>query len=335
VVGESGGREGIVAKASRKPPSILEVNRESRQEGMKVYIMAKLDHRVYRQQKGWIYYNPEADIIYFRHGTTCLRTLRSIFRTGLTIPRIAIDIDCPKDVYCPFLLRTFSRFRSASGSQTEEEIRVGSTLEILYGSHKGRYLRCKGLRDVFWVETNTLDPEFRTIDESVGLRPLEPVEVETTGRGTEVMDWVKKYAEANKCTGQHHLSKLYLKPASTKVYQRLFLHIGPYIQDLVRDAIKRVSKSSGCEVSLSCAGNSDSGLRLLKFVGRPESVELAMQAYADERARFHEKSKQYSFKLLLGEIGRVGKRRYNYCEEDDDNDEEEYEDYDYGEDGGR
>jgi hypothetical protein len=246
--------------------------------------------------------------------------------TRLTIPRIAIDIGCPKDIYRSF--RPFGQIRSATRPQTKEEIRVGNIMELLYENYEGRYLGCKGLRDVFWVETNTHDPEFRTIDESVGLRPLEPVEVETTGQGTEVMDWVKKYAEANKCAGQHHLSRLCLKPASTKVYQRLFLYIGPYIQDLVCDAIKRVSKSSGCEVSLSCAGNLDSGLRLLKFVGRPESVELAMQAYADERARFHEKSKQSSFKLQLGEIGRVGKRRYNYCEEDDDNDEEEYEDYD-------
>jgi hypothetical protein len=161
----------------------------------------------------------------------------------------------------------------------------------------------------FGVETNTLDPEFQTIDESVGLRQLEPVK--TTSQGAEHMDSVMKYAEANECTGQHHLSKLCLNPASTKVYQRIFLHIEPYIQDLVCDAIKKVNKSSGCDVILSCVGNSDSGLRVLKFVGRPESVELAMQAYADERARFNEKSKQPSFKLQWGEAEQAGKRRYN------------------------
>jgi hypothetical protein len=329
-VAENNGRETVIAKASRRPPSMLQVNRESREEGMKVYIMAKLDRRVYCQQKGWIYYNPEADILYFRHRTTYIRTLSGIFITGLTIPRIAIDIECPKDFSRS--LGGFRRIRSATASQGEEEIRVNHTMENLYGGNTDKYLGCIGLRDVFWVETNTLDPEFRAIDETVGLRTLDPVE--SVGRSTEEMDLVRKYAEANECTGQHHLSKLCLNPASTKVYQQLFLHIEPYIQDRVCDAIEKVSKSSGCDVSLSCAGNSDSGLRVLKFVGRPESVELAMQTYADERARFNEKSKQSSFKLQWGEIGQVQKRRYSYYEEDDDSDGEEDDEADDGEGAG-
>jgi hypothetical protein len=287
---------------------MLQVNRESRQEGMKVYIMAKLDVRTLVQQNGWIYYNPEADILYFRHRTTFLSTISSLFRTGVTIPRVAIDIEGPKGI--PRSFRRFDGIRFDPRSQTPEEIKLDDTMALLYcHDPKGRYFGCRGLCDVFWVETNTLDPEFQTIDESVGLRQLEPME--TTSQGAEHMDSVMKYAEANNCTGQHHLSKLCLNPASTKVYQRIFLHIEPHIQDLVCGAIKKVNKSSGCDVSLSCAGNSDSGLRVLKFVGRPESVELAMQAYADERARFNEKSKQSSFELQWGEDEQVGKRRYN------------------------
>jgi hypothetical protein len=221
--------------------------------------------------------------------------------TGITIHRVAIDIEGPRDVPPDF--RRIHGINFGRQSQLLDELKLDDIMALLYSKdpYKGRHLGCRGLRDVFWIETNTFDPEFQTFDESVNLRPLEPAEI--NGQGAEHMDSVMKYAEANKGTGQHHLLKLCLNPASAKVYQRIFLYIDPYIQGFVCEVTTRVSESIGCEVSLSCAGAEipDSGLRVLKFLGRPQSVEIAMQAFADERARFNEKAKQFSFKLQWGD----------------------------------
>ncbi len=67
----------------------MHVCRESRAEGMRVYIMVKFDVLEDKTKERWIYYNPDADILHFGPNA-CFETIVRISQLGLRIPRVAI-----------------------------------------------------------------------------------------------------------------------------------------------------------------------------------------------------------------------------------------------------
>jgi hypothetical protein len=85
----------IVASGSRRTPAMLQANREARDEGMRIYIMAKFDIRQFFGEERWVYYNPDADIVYFRTLRSTHYMMSRLFETGLAIPRVEVEIPNP------------------------------------------------------------------------------------------------------------------------------------------------------------------------------------------------------------------------------------------------
>ena len=78
----------------RTPPSILHINKETREEALNYWTMIKFDSRTMNSKECWMYYNPNTDIVYFSDNS-CIRTILHTFqkacKASFEIPRIAIN----------------------------------------------------------------------------------------------------------------------------------------------------------------------------------------------------------------------------------------------------
>jgi hypothetical protein len=299
---------------------MLQANREARDEGMRIYIMAKFDIRQFFGEERWVYYNPDADIVYFRTLRSTHYMMSRLFETGLAIPRVEVEIPNPDYWDRPSYALTCASWKMEALS--------GYTAPALFNSpHPVTVSGCKGLREVFWVlEADDLNPKFEMIDVSVGIRSFEPREIAC---GWMSADFMKEYAEKHKWAWKHSTSTLCLHPGSSKIHQRLFLHLKSHQKESLHSPLTDIINRTGCEVALSGHGRGE-GLYVLNFVGRPETVELAMNALAEVRRRYREPSPEA---LESDEEDSEGWWSSDYYYDDDDEEEEHYEDNDGGDEG--
>lgn len=159
-----------VLPRSRQPPAILQACKESRDEGMGTYLMINLEqfvpNRAAEPWKGWIYYNPNADILYFGEKSCLTSMQKACCDSGLEIPRVATDIRMWSNRCCNvYFDLLFGRSK------------VECVANILHG-HQGlnipgvKWDGCKGLKEVFFVdEPSFLGWEVESVDENVGIQP--------------------------------------------------------------------------------------------------------------------------------------------------------------------
>jgi hypothetical protein len=160
-----------VCPKSRRPPTLLHINRESREEAMKVYRLRTFDSDQRNSSQRYIYFNPDADIVYFGE-KNCFATMIRVFmqatRDGEEIPRVAIEImkrcsayTCPHD----------QLMRSYFGLVDEMKILHGFAPKVGVDSAQ-QWNGCPGLREGFLVVKSRLwDVKAGDVDVSVGLRP--------------------------------------------------------------------------------------------------------------------------------------------------------------------
>lgn len=179
-----------VCLTSRKPPAILHVNSEAREEAKKVYELRTFDTITPGHAEKYIYYNPEVDVIYLGDDT-CMQTLLGL--GGKYIPRIAIYssgkftqcCNMNDDIYyvdggiSPMQgLHGFYRLEAARESRAIRESEAKATgrpMETHWNdqwdldsqlimlnpyTNDSRFPGICGLRDVFWVvQSNLCRPE--------------------------------------------------------------------------------------------------------------------------------------------------------------------------------
>jgi hypothetical protein len=232
-----------VAKSSRRPPAMLHANREARYEGMWFYIVARFEICESDEER-WVYYNPEADIVFFRRRTSTDYTMTKLFRTALTIPRVAVEFSDPIN----------SENSSYEMSDVDARMRAlsGYTQMAFFTPSPAKMPGCKGLQEIFWVlEADGLDPKFDVIDECVQIRPFDPREI---AWGWTSANFMKEYAEEHNWAGKHFTSRLCLNPASGKIYQRILLYLTKHEPHIIISCFMNFIKTPGCEVGLSDSG---------------------------------------------------------------------------------
>lgn len=148
-----------VASPSRRPPALFSVNIEARKEALKVYQKRSFDSTAGARE---IYFNPDADILYFGEGT-CISQMMRIFSVNsvfhnLEIPRIAILSSAKRILCC-------QRWVGEQGIGEKFGI-----METLHGFDIENFptLRgCPGLKEVYFVTPSHLwEPTPGTIDPS-------------------------------------------------------------------------------------------------------------------------------------------------------------------------
>jgi hypothetical protein len=179
-----------VAKGSRRPPAMLHANREARYEGMWINIMARFEICKSDEER-WVYYNPEADIVFFWRRTSTDCTMTNLFRTALTIPRVAVEFSNP--------INSEHSFYAMSDVDARMRALSGYTQMAFFASSPAKMPGCKGLREIFWVlGADSLDPKFDVIDECVEIRPFDPREI---AWGWTSSNFMKEYAEEHNWAG--------------------------------------------------------------------------------------------------------------------------------------
>lgn len=203
--------------------------------------------------------------------------MTSLFWTGLTIPRVAIEIAHPTDWDRP----------NTTARAIERRMRLLSGYERMQGPGPppAPVPGCKGLQEVFWVvEGDALSPKLHKIDKYVEIHSFETRE---TACGWTSANFMQEYAEEHKWAGIHHTSRLYLNPSSGKICQRIFMYLTEPQAQSVHRSLFGIERSIGCEVALSDGGWGE-GLYFLNFVGTPETVESAIQEFAEVSRRYRE-----------------------------------------------
>jgi hypothetical protein len=279
---------------------------------MRIYLMAQLEDYPTLRKERCIYYNSNADIVFFRIASSA-HTMTSLFRTGLTIPRVALELARPTEWNRP----------STTTSDVDGRMRLlsGYAPMLFFGPPPAPVPGCKGLREVFWVlegERDALSPKLDKIDGYVENRSFEPREIAC---GWASANFMKEYAEAHKWAGKHHTSRLCLNPGSGKICQRIFLYPTNNQEQSVQWSLLDIKESTGCEVALS-EGGWGAGLYFLNFVGTPETVESAMQEFAEVSRRYREPPKPRWQQDWQGDYDDDREQE----EDSDDGNEEEYED---------
>lgn len=163
-----------VCPRSRLPPALMHMCQESREEAQKVYQLRCFDSRVAellpnspQLHEHWIWYNPNADIIFFGENT-CISTFIRVFsrRECEVIPAIAIVSSGKGETCCDH----DDGIHGVNGGV--------NTLQALHGFdpsvtlHDYRYGGCPGLKEVFVVVKSKLWLHKQgEINSSMTLRP--------------------------------------------------------------------------------------------------------------------------------------------------------------------
>jgi len=287
-----------VCRPSRQTPTILRVCKESRNECMKLYIMARFDafipvmHQKNNTMPGehWVYYNPNVDIIYFGKNT-CTRKINHICQLGFQISRIAIAVsensdsayDCCAVWFnpnIPFAMSPVHRIANVLHGHGALPPRPHNTV----GMEDGRLPGCKGLKDVFWVD----EPDFLTrcgsLDENVGFQaaPYEPSGGQKfiTGLKDEIGAGKVVLSATNGWLGDEkpdfHWVNLALHPLSSAKCDIIFLRLTAQAQ--LRRIIKGTRKyaedvGSKVEIRFEYEDWAEEGDYGVKIVGTREEIE--------------------------------------------------------------
>jgi len=163
-----------VSKASRWAPSILRVCRESRFEALKSYKPVLFDHYEQQENNKPIYFNQEADVIYFGE-LASISTMVHLFETGVHIPRVAIDMH---HYYKNVSYGDDENIKSLLEGEIGHD--VVQTFHVLHGFDRAiisgdnlTWPGCSGLREVTWVFQRDWEIKPGKIDNSIGLQSME------------------------------------------------------------------------------------------------------------------------------------------------------------------
>lgn len=162
-----------VGPASRRTPAVLQVNSESRAEGMRYYTMRRINWVHRTGPDSWVYYQPDVDIFYFGNNC-CLSTIfvMTLVQRGLEFPRIAIENTGRISMCCDLddqgygagfgrdggadLLGTLHGYAPSTNQSTPHD--------QFPGFHK--------FREIYFVVPSNLWPvESGRVDEFIGFRP--------------------------------------------------------------------------------------------------------------------------------------------------------------------
>jgi hypothetical protein len=189
--------------------------------------------------KHWVYYNPQADILYFGY-MSCLSTMIKIMKLGLELPRIAIDLLQRQNCCFTYRNRNFLGVRMSAADWMMHTLH-GYHVTDLGHPETHEWPGCKGLKEVFWIDrAGLLGPELEDVDEGVGLElDVGFSEKKTTWDRAERRRALKRLAERiedeqvlesvgqNKWTGDNkplfHFARLKYYPSAPKVCEVVFL----------------------------------------------------------------------------------------------------------------
>jgi len=162
-----------VCPRSRRPPAIMHVCRESREEAEKVYTLRCFDCRVAHHlpdspelHEHYIWYNPQADIIFFGEDT-CVSSYITVLGGNIEdIPAIAIFGSGKGETCCD---HDDEAYGVDGGVDTMQALHGFDPSETL---HDSRYGGCPGLKEVFIIVKSKLWLlKQGMIDDSITLRP--------------------------------------------------------------------------------------------------------------------------------------------------------------------
>jgi hypothetical protein len=164
-----------VTDTSCQPPKILRICRESRLEALKSYKLVIFDRRERQEHNKRIYYNEEADVVYFG-SLGRLSTMVYLFESGLSIPRVAINME---DTYKSHRVSKEDDITSTLSSTAGDD--VVQTLHVLHGLDPANvtgnsltWQGCSGLKEVTWVvHSSPWDIKPGHVDEDIGIQPMQ------------------------------------------------------------------------------------------------------------------------------------------------------------------
>lgn len=163
-----------VSKTSSKPPNILGVCREARTEGLKFYKRVMFDQHPKPDQNKEIYFNQEADVVYFGKLAN-ISAMVYFLERRLHVPCIAINLD--------FRYRSTGKnntltaaLRNAVGPNVDLMLHILHGFDSAIVSGNGlTWPGCSGWKEITWVVNckNSWDIEPGHIDDRVSLRSIE------------------------------------------------------------------------------------------------------------------------------------------------------------------
>jgi hypothetical protein len=263
-----------------------------------------------------IYYNPDADIIYFGLNT-CEGTLNSFLRANRNIPRIAISLEEHPDHYyavgCVVSLAFVAPLPLLP--LEPEHHRIARMIRILHGfkvrpcgTHDRKYRPgCVGLREVIWVVNATLlqreidDSCQLNINDSMRLVLVDDKDLAYHCPGHEEVRLVKKAVDdleagrwqaligQNRWTGLKKPSMSFqrfgLQPFSSRKADQWFLRLRNRSEDIWTPVFK-ARGTEGCGQLMVFPGQFEGvGDYCVTFVGSEEEIYKAKMVVREEFAK--------------------------------------------------
>ncbi|TAQ91016.1 hypothetical protein B7494_g601 [Chlorociboria aeruginascens] len=148
-----------VTKRSSRPPALIEVNAEAREEGLKFYQLCTVCNGETKNTK--VYFNKDVDIIYFGE-QSCVSTIIFLLRQGsLPFTRVAISCSKKMETCCEWNRAVFG------GATPLQALHGMWRPDIIPGDFPG----CPGLKEVFWITKSRYLPlAAGEVDASIGFR---------------------------------------------------------------------------------------------------------------------------------------------------------------------
>ena len=290
-----------VCPRSTRPPTVLQVCQEGREEGQKYYHQRTFETKADNSKERYIYYNPDADIIYFGDNT-CISTIIRLPCQAKSdgIPRVAINNTGKILMCCDW-------DDSDSGTVMGYGFDGGiSPLQALHGIDKDvaegndwAWPGYAGLKEVYFVVKSNLWPlEAGQIDASVCFRPAR-----TDGITKGQIKFKEKILEAlkdvNQTGGPERVGeKKWIGKDKPKFS---FVSLSPpSVDEKIHDAIavnskdvrklnargwafmKELEKSTGCIAQVPDQNYPGEPFREIGFFGTKQGVEKA-RALVEEK----------------------------------------------------
>jgi len=263
-----------------------------------------------------IYYNPDADIIYFGLNT-CEGTLNSFLRANRNTPRIAISLEeHPDHCYAVGCVVSLAFVAPLPLVPLEpEHHRITWMIRILHGfkvrpcrTHDRKFRPgCVGLREVIWVVNATLlhreidDSCQLNIDDSLRLVPVDDKDLAYNCPGHEEVRMVKKAVDdletgrwqaligQNRWTGMKKplmsFQRFALQPFSSRKSDQWFLRLRNSSEDIWTPVFK-AKDTKGCGQLMVFPGQFEGvGDYCITFVGNEEEMYKAKMVVREEFAK--------------------------------------------------